>query len=379
MAKKPGIMNLKIIFWAILLFSLPLTLIGQPSTYKLGTTVQINSGDTLSKNVISASQVLEVYGYLENDLFAAARNITIGGVITDDAIMAAETITLNGSVEDMTLAVGDSITINGKIQGDLFIAGNQIILTQDAVIRGNVVIAGNEIVVENGLIEGWCRIYGNDVTLGGTVRHYVELYTNEISFTEGYTPLGTTTIITYRDLDAESLPNAPPNLTIIVEEQGGWGIMLLIRLWTSVSVLIIGFLLLIIFPQTSVDLYRFSKEHYLKNTAIGLLLFLGIPIISILLLLLIFTIPLAFLIWTLYAIALLISYLLVALLLGSTLIRYFKTESFADHYWGLILGMAIIFLLTIIPYAGSIINVILIFFGLGSLLQYFWKMRGNAI
>ena len=372
-------MKSKIIIWAILLLSLPLILIGQPSTYKLGTTVQINSGDTLSQNVLSAAQVLEIYGYLEDDLFAGARNITIGGVITDDAIIAAETITLSGTVGDMTIAAGDSITISGELQGDLFIVGNDIRITQEAVIRGNVVIAGNEILIENGLFEGWVRIYGNDVTLGGTIQRYVELYINEISFTEDYNPLGATTIISYQDIDAETLPNAPENLTIIVEEQGGWGIMLLIRLWASVSVLIIGFLLLIIFPQSSVDLYRFSKEHYLKNTGIGLLLFLGIPIISILLLLLFFTIPLAILIWMLYAIALLISYLLVALLLGTTVIRYFKTESFADHYWGLMVGMAFIFLLTTIPYAGPLINIILVFFGLGSLLRYFWKMRGNAI
>jgi cytoskeletal protein CcmA (bactofilin family) len=369
----------KIIFWAALLLSMPLTVFGQPSTYKWGTTVQINSGDTLSQNVLSAAQVLEIYGHLEDDLFAAARNIEMSGIISDDAIIAAEVITLNGTVGDMTLAAGDSITISGELRGDLFIAGNKIRITPQASIRGNVVIAGNEILVENGIIEGWIRIYGNDVTLGGTIQRYVELNINEISFTEDYNPLGATTIISYQDIDAETLPNAPENLTIIVEEQGGWGIMLLIRLWASVSVLIIGFLLLIIFPQTSVDLYRFSKEHYLKNTGIGLLLFLAIPIVGILLLLLFFTIPLAFLIWMLYAIALLISYLLVALLLGSIVIRYFKTESFADHYWGLVLGMALIFLLTIIPYAGPLINVILFFFGLGSLLRYFWKMRGHAI
>jgi len=372
-------MYLKIIFWATLFLWLPNILSAQPSTYKLGTTVRIDSGDTLSQNVLSAAQVLEIYGHLENDLFAAARNITIEGAITDDLIIAAETITLNGTVRDMTLAAGDSITISGKLQGDLFIVGNKIKITPDAMIRGNVVIVGNEILIENGLMEGWVRIYGNDVTLGGTVQRYVELYVNEIAFAEDYNPLGATTLITHHQIDTKTLPNAPENLTIIVERQDGWGIMLLFRLWASVSVLIIGFLLLLIFPKTSVDLYRFSKERYLKNTGIGLLLFLAIPIISILLLVLFFTIPLVFLIWMLYAKALLISYLLVALLLGSTLIRYFKTESFTDHYWGLALGMVIIFLLTIIPYAGPIINVLLIFLGLGSLLRYFWKMRGNTI
>ena len=369
----------KFIFWTTFLLLLPIILLAQPSTYKLGSTIRINSGDTLSNNVLSAAEVVEIYGYLEDDLFAAANNIVIGGTITDDAIMGAGSINLNGSVGDMVVAAGESITINGEVGGDLFIAGNEIRLTPDAIIRGNVIIAGNEVQLENSTIEGWLRIYGNEVRLGGTVNRYVDLYVNDLTFADNYNPLEATTFTTSSAIKAEDIPNAPENLTIIVEKQDGWAVKLLFSLWISISILIIGMLLLTIFPQTTVDLYRFSQEHYMKNTFIGLLLFLGIPIISILLLLLIFTIPLSFIIWTLYTITLLISYLLVALLFGSLAIRYFKTEAFTDYYWGLILGMVIIFLLTMIPYAGPIINVILIFYGLGSVLRYFWTMRGNAI
>ncbi|HKK45424.1 MAG TPA: hypothetical protein VJ964_07875, partial [Balneolaceae bacterium] len=69
-----------------------------------------------------------------------------------------------------------------------------------------------------------------------------------------------------------------------------------------------------------------------------------------------------------------------ALTLGTISIRLFKSEeSFSDFYWGLALGIIIILILSALPYVGWVINLLLIFFGLGTLTSYFWKMRQNRI
>jgi hypothetical protein len=82
----------------------------------------------------------------------------------------------------------------------------------------------------------------------------------------------------------------------------------------------------------------------------------------------------------LYGLGLFVSFLLVALTLGTRSIRFIKKEeSFSDYVWGLALGMILIGVLTALPYAGPFINLILIFFGLGTLLSYFWNLRSNAI
>jgi hypothetical protein len=370
---------MKFIYSGILIFFLPIILSAQGSTYKLGTTVRVNEGDTVSTNVIAAGRFVDIFGYLNDDLFSASRNLVINGFVNDDAIVAGENITMRGTIGDMLIAAGETIVIDGTIAGDLFAAGNEVRISSNAKIRGNVALAGNEIIFEGGTVDGWFRAYGNEINLDGTVRNFVELHGNTFTFGDNYSPASGTSITTARKITTEEIENAPVNLKIVVEKEETWGAALLFSIWFYVSMLIIGIVLLLIFRQTTVDLYRFSTESYFRNTGIGLLSFILIPIAIILLLILVLTIPLSVMIILLYGLALFISFLLVAFTLGTRSIRYFKAEEkFADYFWGLALGMILIGILNALPYAGPFINLLLIFFGLGTLLSYLWQLRINT-
>lgn len=369
------------ILTGILALMLPLLLVAQGSDYRFGTRVRVNKADTLNRNVMAAGQFVDIFGHLNDDLFAASRNLSIQGSVRDDAIVAARSVTLRGTVGDMLMAAGETVIIDGLVEGDLFVAANEVRIASNARIMGNMALAGNDITFEGATVDGWSRIAGNDIMINGTAKNFVELYGNSIAFGENYNPGSSTTISTPREITREEIPNAPEDLNIIVEEPDeAWGAALLFSIWFYVSMLIIGILLILVFPETTTDLYRFSAERYLRNTGTGLLLFIGIPIAVIILLILILTIPLSFVVMMLYALALFISFLLVATTLGTRSIRFFKSsEAYADYLWGVGLGMILIGILTALPYAGPFINLILLFFGLGTLMSYFWQLRGNSI
>jgi len=372
----------KFIYVLLAVLLVPSYLSAQGSSYELGTTIRINKSDTVSNNVISAGQFIDIFGHLNDDLFSASRNLTINGSVDDDAIVAARSVTVRGRIGDMLMAAGETIVIDGHIEGDLFAAGNEVRIAPNAKIDGNVALAGNEIFFEGGNINGWLRIAGNEITLNGTVNNYIELYGNEFRFGDQFLPLSATNITTSREITREELENAPEDLNIIIEkpEQEAWGAALLFSIWFYVSMLIIGIILIYLFKETTTDIFRYSTEHYFRNTGIGFLLFLGIPISILILFILVLTIPLSVMIMMLYGLGLFVSFLLVALTLGTRSIRFIKNEeSFSDYVWGLALGMILIGVLTALPYAGPFINLILIFFGLGTLLSYFWNLRSNAI
>lgn len=359
----------------------PALLLAQGSDYRFGTTIRINKGDTITTNLMAAGEFVDIFGHLGDDVFAASRNLAINGTVKDDAIVAARSVTMRGIVGDMLMAAGETVIIDGEIAGDLFAAGNEVRIASNAHIRGNAALAGNEIIFEGGTVDGWLRIAGNEIMINGTVNNFVELYGNNITFGEVYNPASSTTISTHREITREDIENAPEDLNIIVEEpEESWGAALLFSIWFYVSMLIIGIILVLLFREITTDLYRFSTERYLRNTGLGLLLFVTVPIAIVVLLILILTIPLSIIIMMLYSLALFVSFLLVALTLGTRSIRYFKeTEVHSDYFWGLALGMILIAILTALPYAGSFIHLILIFFGLGTLLSYFWQLRVNSI
>jgi len=371
---------MKRLFIGGLLFLIPLLVSAQGSIYKFGPTIRINKGDSISNNVMAAGQFIDIYGHLGDDLYGGARNLVINGSIDDDAIVAGQNVTVTGTVGDMLVAAGENVLIDGQIYGDLFAAGAEVRIAPDAHIHGNVAVAGDKITFEGGTIDGWMRASGNEITLDGSVGNYVELYGNKFNFGDNYRPESGTTITATHEIDLNDLGTPPDDLQIVVNKENTWGAALFLSLWFYVSLLITGALLIFIFRETTNDLHRFSTERYIRNTGIGFLTFLATPIVVIILLVLVLTIPLSLLLITLYGLALFIGYLLVALTLGTLVIRFIKSEqTFLDYFWGLALGMVIIFILSILPFVGWIINLLLIFFGLGTFVTYFWQLRENRI
>lgn len=344
------------------------------STYRTGTTIRVNENDSLGGNVIVAGQSVEVMGYLDNDLFSASRYLTLNGTVSDDALMAGQYVSVHGSVGDMVLALGETVVVDGRIEGDLFAAGRDVRITGDAWIGGNAFLAGATVVFESGTIQGALRVSGEEMVLNGTVHNFVEIYGSGVTFGENYAADYSTSIWSNEPVHRENLGNLPADLTITVDRPSVW----ITILWTAgffFSLLISGLVLIRIFERTAVDLQRFATEHFWKNTGIGLLSFILIPLLALVLLVLVFTIPLSIILWVLYALALLSGYLLVAMILGAAFILYFRGEaSTSVYYWGLALGMLVLGLLVNLPWIGGIINLLLLFFGLGSLVHYIWVM-----
>ncbi|HKK47189.1 MAG TPA: hypothetical protein VJ964_16800, partial [Balneolaceae bacterium] len=300
-----------------LLFLLPLLALAQGSTYKFGPTIRINKSDSIANNVLAGGQFVDIYGHLGDDFYGGGRNLVINGSIDDDAIVAAQNVTMTGTIGDMLIAAGEQVLIDGQVYGDLFAAGSEVRIAPNAHIHGNVAVAGNQIILDGGTIDGWMRASGNEIKLDGRVSNYVELYGNRFSFGENYRPASGTTITTTHDIDRTKLGNAPDDLQIVVNKENTWGAALIFSIWFYVSLLISGILLILIFRETTNDLQRFSIENYFRNTGIGFLLFIGVPIAVVILLILMLTIPLSLLLLTLYGVALFIGLLLVALTLGT--------------------------------------------------------------
>lgn len=352
--------------------------LGQGSTYRIGSTIHINQEDTLRGNTMMAGQLLEMMGVANDDFFSASRQLILQGRVEDDAFVGGEVVSIGGEVGDMLVAAGETVIIDGIIEGDLFAVGREIQITEHAQIRGNVAVAGEHIVFKQGSVGGWFRAAGNRMELNGRINNFVELYSNDVNFGDNYRAAYSTTITSTEQLYRENLGVAPENLNLFVEEPDVWSIIL-VQLWLFLSLMLTGLVLIRIFQQTATDMYRFATEHVLKNTGIGLLALVGIPIAILVLIILFITLPLAVLLALTYALALFISYLLVAMVLGVTGISYFqKQPTQGTYYWGLILGMVLVAILSNLPFIGWLVNLFFILFGLGSVLYYLWMMSGAS-
>ncbi|MGK7369087.1 MAG: hypothetical protein ACNS64_02635, partial [Candidatus Halalkalibacterium sp. M3_1C_030] len=204
-----------------------------------------------------------------------------------------------------------------------------------------------------------------------------ELYSNDVTFGNNYSASFGTTITSDETIYRENLGVVPTDLTLTVERDP---IIFIIgiKILFYLSVLITGLILLRIFQNTAIDIHRFATEKFWKNTGVGFIAFIGIPLAILLLMLPVITIPLSLILLLVYVLALFTGYLLVALTLGVMGIMYFRKEpEISTYYWGLALGMIIIAILTNLPFIGFILNAVLLFFGLGSLTYYIWMVSAG--
>lgn len=367
------------ILFTIIQFLMPLVLNAQGSTYKSETLVQISKEDSLQNQLISAGETVEMSGWLGNDFFSAARFLMLKGSVNDDAILAAQQIIIDGEVGDLLMGAGETIIVNGVIKGDIYLAAREIQITKSARIEGNAALAGPTITIDGAEVNGWLRAAGDELRLNGTVGQFSDLYSNDVTFGEDYQAALGTTISSEETIYRENLGVIPPDLTLTVKEDPVV-FTILIKVGFYLSLVITGMILLRVFQKPAIDIHRFATEKFWKNTGVGLITFIGMPIAIFLLMLPVLTMPLSILLLVVYLLALFAGYLLVALTLGVMGILYFKKEEAqtSTYYWGLALGMIIIAILTNLPFIGFILNVILLFFGLGSLTYYLWMVNVKA-
>ena len=92
------------------------------------------------------------------------------------------------------------------------------------------------------------------------------------------------------------------------------------------------------------------------------------PIVLLLLLVFILTIPLMFIVGLAYAIALYIAKFYFSIWLGNLILRR-GGRTDVSPIPSMLLGLTIVYLVTAIPIMGTLIGIVIIFFGLGALMQ----------
>lgn len=351
---------------------LPVLIFAQGSIYKTDDFIRVGINDTLNYQLISAGEWIDISGYLQNDIYAAGKNITVNGTIEDDAFLIGNTISLGGRVSDMLVSAGESILIDGEIGGDLILAGRNLRVTEDSEISGNVFLGGDTIDLHGRVSNGRVRIAGRTITLNGPVGNDVIIYSSNVTFGDSYSAQSGTKIISREPVYRENLGNIPPDLEIEIRKPGILP-FILFQLWFFLSLLVTGIILLFLFSEKVKDVHRFSIEHFWKNTGTGVLTFLLVPLVMVILIIPLITIPLSIILGLLYGFSLFISYLLVALVLGLQLMTWFdRRESASLWYLAMAAGLVLIAILTNLPFIGIIFSILLLFFGLGSLSSYIW-------
>lgn len=329
----------------------------QDDTYRAGGTIKVNA-------------------VVQGDLVIAGGNLIVNDSINGDLTAAGGELFINGYIaDDVRIAVG-RVTIDSEIGDDLVVFGGDVILTENAIIHGNLIcfagniemngdvigkldIKGGDVLI-NGTIKETSKIIGEDLTIGPNAKFYKEVeYWNSEGELDFENALVNTEARYNENLDEEK---SQLSLTTF----GTTSLLLWVFYILSAFLVILVFHAL--FKNTFSNAVEGLEHNWLKSFGFGLIYLIGIPVSIIIALLMIIGIPLGLFAMFIFIFSLLFGHLIAALLV----VYYFRYKKEKDWgFWNItflaLLCAIILRLLTIIPYAGILISVVILSITYGAL------------
>lgn len=343
--------------------------------------VELRSGEhvevtgTYSDVVFAAGDEVSLALTTSDDVAAAGGDVSVRGAQLDDAFLAGGDISFTESSARDVFAIGGEIDVlSGTIADDFIASGGRIKLARDARIGGAVVIAGREIAIE-APIGASLRAAGGRIELNSIVA-------GDVYLDAGTLIIGPDTHIqgalTHRGQRVEIAPDAQVDGQIFaltpraepdykrLGQVAGW-----LALSVSLGFLLLGVVVALALPRLMNETADIARRRPLSMLGLGLLIFVLAPIVFLFLIVSVLGLALGFLLAAIYAVLWPLALAGAAYALGMLIRGRVRPDAppapgaGARLLWSAI-GLALLVLVGLIPFLGSLVWLIAFLLGLGA-------------
>jgi cytoskeletal protein CcmA (bactofilin family) len=318
---------------------------------------------------------------VDGDLYLLGGTITVDGTIDGDLTALGGQLLLSGTVTGDVLAAGGSVSIAGTVDGDVRASGGQVNL--NGTVGEDVVAAAGQTTVQgNGTVEGDLVVSGGQVTVAGAVAGNIEA--NAGTYSRSGT-VGGTEHVTQQEREDD------------VRDEAGEDVFDAVRHFAVLAIL--GALMLWVVPWLLRDAGGALRQRPLASLVWGMVTMVGYVVLVIVAILVIVLLAILFGLLQLGALAAIevvggllalgvVSFVFVVavafladLVVSWALARLVARDpglSWWQQLGLLLIGVAVVVVVTSLPIIGGIAKLAVVIFGLGALvlaLRGFWSER----
>lgn len=324
---------------------------------------------------------------VDGEVQIVAADIELDGSIQGEVGLAGADIRVGADLFGDLDAAGADLTLNGTVAGDAALAGSTVILTPDAVISGETEIGARELYMEGRLVQA-VEIHARDVVISGTIEGPLDIRARDVVFESSAVITGPVTVrspkpphvaegaqigeLDYQqyDFDDESDFNHP-DVNFGIDDFGfapsPWALS---GVFTA-SAFLLGLLVSLASPKGVASIASAFRRKPWVSGLLGLVVLAVLPILTItlfvLLLATVIGIPLAFLLIFALPIVLFLSYVFGGVVVGDLLLnRTGEAAGFGLRAGSLLVALLVLGLLSVIPFLGWLISMIVFCIGLGA-------------
>ncbi|MEJ8548075.1 hypothetical protein [Brevibacillus borstelensis] len=245
--------------------------------------------------VVSSPKVI-VEGVVDGDLYVIGENVQIKGRITGDLLVFATTTIVSGEIDGDIRTLTDTLFVNGKVGGSVTNMSHVLILDRDGSIGKNLLTFTTNVDL-NGKIAREANGRVDNVRITGSIGEGISLMYSRTMHIDAPAVIGGDLVYTSPQRAVIS-----PGVTFKGEERftlepaeesddGFSYIPILLGLSSLSSTLLLWLAIRFLFPAGLTCVYRQLDQRKGSIVAWGTCLVLGVPVLSLLLLITVVGIP----------------------------------------------------------------------------------------
>ncbi len=296
--------------------------------------------DVEAVKMLSGDQV-RIDSPIQDDIFASGGAIDINAPV-DGVVIAGGNINISAPVNGDVFAAGGQISVNSDVKGKIVASGGNIDIRGNAK---NVVIAGGNVNIHSSAF-----ISRDAVIAGGSINNAGRINGNLTVRAENFQNTGSAGSVDFRKSEFS---------------QSFQRVITTFRILITLGFLILGIILLKLFPAQFFKVEEEIRESTLLKTVVGFVLIIISAVVIILVAVTVVGLPVAAVMAMLFIIALMLSTIFVSFTVGKKILDQFKLKT--GYIWTFIIGFIILSLLFIIPYIGGLIRIVAVSLGFGAI------------
>ena len=334
-----------------------------------GMSVVVDAGATINDELYASGQNVAIDGIVSGDLMAVGSQVSLRGKVGRSASLMGSTVDVSGSVGDNLRAAGARVSVSGKVGDNASLAGATVTLTKAASVGRDLQAAAGDLRIE-GSVGRNLRAAGGQVTIKGTIGGKARIDASQLTLGPKALIKGDLIYSSPQKADiadgARVLGEKTYKPVPVREKREAKGWKFALWLVSFIALYALGAVVIAFAPATVAS----SADRVIRapwiSLLVGFLVLVAVPVAVLIIMATLIGIPLALILLAMYLIMIYISRLFVSAAIGRWLFAKFGRPQ-VSLYLGLLVGLLILWLLLLIPFAGWLIHLVAIFLGIGGL------------
>lgn len=336
-------------------------------------TWRVAEGERVAGTVLVSAEDVYVEGVVAGDLIAAAERVNIRGEVTGSVYVFTRELDVTGRVGGTVHAVDERADVDGTIGGNVYHAGESFALGRDGRVAGDVNVVGEEIAVEGSVGRDLYAAGGRLELQGEVGRDLDSPWIEQAILLSDARVAGDVHLAMEEGREPEIAPGAALGGEVETTalhaahrrylDHYTHGMFYVMHLLTLGAAFVFGLLVHLVAPQ----LFRVSlvtSRDFFRSLGLGFVVLVVTPAAILAAALTVVGIPAAILTLFVYIVALYTAELVVSAWLGR-LIWPPSDDSTLAFGRSFFVGLAIITLLTHLPFLGPPVALVALLLGLG--------------